>query len=74
MALATILSADIAGQTPHGQADARLMAGLAAWIDAHKAEVAGFDPAVPTAEQIDRLSDDQFRAIARGLDPELKPR
>ena len=30
---------------------------------------AGFDPALPPAVQMDRLTDDQMRAIARTLDP-----
>ncbi len=72
MPLNNILSADVGGDTAHGVADARIMTGLTDWIDAHKAEVAGYDPAAPAAEQIDKLSDDQMRTIAHGMDPYFK--
>jgi hypothetical protein len=72
MPLKTILSADIGDDTAHGIADARIMEGLRAWIERHPAEVSGFDPAVPAAEQIDKLSDDQMRQIAHDLDPYFK--
>jgi hypothetical protein len=72
MPLDNILSADIGDDTAHGVADARIMQGLSDWIDAHRGEVPGFDPAVPAAEQIDKLSDDQMRGIAKGMDPYFK--
>jgi hypothetical protein len=71
MPLITILS-DVESATPHGVANRRIMEGLVAWIAAHPAAVAGYDPAVPPAEQIDRLSDAQIADIARGLDPYFK--
>lgn len=70
--LATILSADIGDDTAHGVADARIMEGLRAWIAAHPGEVPGFDPAVPAAEQIDKLTDAQIRAVAHDLDPQFR--
>jgi hypothetical protein len=72
MPLRTILSADIGDDTAHGIADARIMEGLRAWIEGHPGDVSGFDPAVPAAEQIDKLSDDQMRRIAHDLDPYFK--
>ena len=72
MPLDNILSADVGDNTAHGVADARIMAGFGAWIDAHKADVSGFDPAVPSIEQIDKLSDDQMRTIAHAMDPYFK--
>ena len=69
MPLDNILSADVGGDTAHGQADSRIMTGLTDWIVAHKAEVAGYDPSVPAAEQIDKLSDAQIRLIAKAMDP-----
>jgi hypothetical protein len=71
MPLVTILS-DVESATPHGIANRRIMEGLVAWIEAHPAEVTGYDPAVPPAEQIDKLSDAQIADIARGLDPYFK--
>ncbi len=72
MPLATILSGDIGDDTAHGKADARIMEGLAAWIEAHPSAVAAYDASVPAAEQIDKLSDEQLRAIAKSLDPYFK--
>jgi hypothetical protein len=72
MPLKTILSADIGDDTAHGVADARIMEGLRAWIERHPGDVPGYDPAVPAAEQIDKLSDDQMRRIAHDLDPYFK--
>lgn len=69
MPLATILSSDLGSDSSHGKADERIMQGLVTWIEAHRPEVAGFDASVPAAEQIDKLSDDQMRLIAKGLDP-----
>ena len=73
MPLAVILSADIGDQTPHGVADTRIMEGLGAWIAAHPREVSGYDPKVPAAQQIDKLTDAQIRAIAHRLDPQFAP-
>ncbi|MDB5710566.1 MAG: hypothetical protein JWL96_2636, partial [Sphingomonas bacterium] len=70
-ALSGILGAELARDTSHGAANARIMALYRDWVAAHAAEVAGFDLAQPAALQIDRLSDDQVRAIAHGADPEL---
>ncbi|MDB5673759.1 MAG: hypothetical protein JWM65_741 [Sphingomonas bacterium] len=70
-ALSGILGAELARDTSHGAANARIMALYRDWVAAHAAEVAGIDPAQPAALQIDRLSDDQIRAIAHGADPEL---
>jgi hypothetical protein len=72
MPLDNILSADVGDDTAHGVADSRIMKGFADWIEAHKGDVKGYDPAVAAAEQIDKLSDDQMRAIAKGMDPYFK--
>ena len=67
--LASINSRIIAADTPHGRANASIMKSYAKWVAAHSAEVKGYDPKLPAAVQIDRLSDDQIRAVARSLDP-----
>ena len=72
MPLESIFSAELGAATAHGEADARVMRGLVAWMDAHRGQVAGFDAAVPTAEQIDKLTDQQFRDIATSMDPYFK--
>ncbi len=57
------------GAGAHGKANARLVGEMAQWVDAHRGEVVGFDPALPAMVQLDRLSDEQLRTIARSLDP-----
>jgi hypothetical protein len=72
LALAAILASNIGDETDHGQANARVMQGLVDWVEANPSAVAGFDPTLATASELDKLSDDQLRAIAKGLDPYFK--
>jgi hypothetical protein len=72
LALYNIVTASVADGTAHGDANARIMREYAAWIDVHRREVPGFDPGQPAMVQLDRLTDDQLRAIARRLDPIAK--
>jgi hypothetical protein len=69
LALVNIDADTIGGSTAHGKANGKILAAYGEWIGAHKAEVKGFDPALPPMVQIDRLTDAQIRAIARSLDP-----
>ncbi|MBS0296128.1 MAG: hypothetical protein JSR45_07435 [Proteobacteria bacterium] len=71
MALYNILSSEIGSQSPHGIANTRILEGYSRWVDAHRGEVKGFDPAVPTPVQLDKLSDEQIHAIAHSLDPQF---
>jgi len=64
-----ILTDGIGNPTPHGQANLRLMKGLVAWMEAHRASIAGLDAGAPLLPQLDRLTDEQLRAAARSLDP-----
>ncbi|HEY5759894.1 MAG TPA: hypothetical protein VIU34_28925 [Steroidobacter sp.] len=58
----------IGGTSGHGKANERLIRKFVAWMQAHPSEVNGFDPKRPTLPQLDRLSDQQLRQIARSLD------
>jgi hypothetical protein len=69
LAFGGILDDNIGTPTPHGQANLRLMKGLVAWMDAHRAEIAGLVAEAPLLPQLDRLTDEQLRAAARSLDP-----
>lgn len=60
------------GNGPHDIAGARLFDGYRKWMEAHSSEIAGYDPAVPALEQLDKLTDDQIREVARSLDPLAK--
>jgi len=71
MPLSSIQTSEIGSGTPHGQANTRVFEGYRRWMDAHRGEIAGFDPAVPTLEQLDKLSDAQVRIVAHGLDPQF---
>jgi hypothetical protein len=64
-----ILASNIGSQSPHGIANGRIMKGFAEWMRAHPSEIAGFDATKPALPQLDKLTDDQMRAIARSLDP-----
>jgi hypothetical protein len=64
-----ILASNIGSQSPHGIANGRIMKGFAEWMRAHSSEIAGFDASKPALPQLDKLTDDQMRAIARSLDP-----
>jgi hypothetical protein len=57
------------GDGPHDRAGARLFDGYRRWMEAHTGEIEGYDPAVPVLEQLDKLTDNQIREIARSLDP-----
>jgi hypothetical protein len=57
------------GNGPHDLAGARVFDGYRKWMEAHTADIAGYDPTIPVLEQLDKLTDDQIRAIARSLDP-----
>lgn len=64
-----ILTEGIGDDTPHGQADLRLLKGLVAWMSAHRSEIAGLDPARPLLPQLDKLTEEQLRSAVRGMDP-----
>ena len=68
-AFASINDALTGNESPHGTANAQVMAGYRRWIETHGAEVEGHDPARPALTQLDRLSDRQLRAVAADMDP-----
>ena len=59
----------IGGTSPHEQAATRILGEYAHWVRDHPGQVTGFDSALPAETQIDKLSDDQIRLVARSLDP-----
>jgi hypothetical protein len=63
------IDSQIGDGSAHGKANEKILAAFGEWTRAHGAQVKGFDPALPPLVQLDKLSDDQIRAIARGLDP-----
>jgi hypothetical protein len=74
MPLNNLMTSEIGSQSPHGVANTKVMEGYRAWMEAHRSEIKDFDPKVPTLEQLDKLSDEQMRVVARGLDPQFKGR
>ena len=38
-------------------------------MEAHKAEIDGFDPNRPTLPQLDKLTDEQLKEMAKSYDP-----
>lgn len=59
----------IGGDSGHGKADEKLLKAYTDWIRANPQQIAGYDSALPALVQIDKLSDEQLRAIARSIDP-----
>lgn len=68
LGLANVASGGV-NETPHGQANRRVLEGFRRWMRAHRREIEGFDRDAPTLSQLHLLSDDQIRAAARRLDP-----
>jgi hypothetical protein len=69
LALTAVFQPSAGDRTPHGQADARALRGLEAWMRAHAGEVHGLDPRRPLLPQTPLLSDEQIRAAFRWQDP-----
>jgi hypothetical protein len=72
LALVNVNAAEIGSGSAHGKADERILEAYAEWMRGHPAEIAGYDPRRPPLAQLDKLSDGQLRAVARGLDPIAK--
>jgi hypothetical protein len=69
LALANINDHTIGSGNAHGKANERVLRAYEKWIVANSARVRGFDAQLPALVQIDRLTDEQMRGIARSLDP-----
>lgn len=65
-----IMNANIVDKSsPHGRANKRIMQGLVAWMEKHRASIANLDPARPMLPQFDKLTDEQMREAMRAMDP-----
>ncbi|HJW95119.1 MAG TPA: hypothetical protein VJ901_16000 [Thermoanaerobaculia bacterium] len=60
-----IIVPNVGSDSPHGQANLRIMKGLVEWMKAH----AKLDPKRPVLPQLDTLTDEQLREAARSMDP-----
>ena len=67
-----IITANIGSDSNHGKANSRIMKGAVEWMKSHQVEIAGLDAKRPLLPQLDRLTDDQLRALARSMDPMAK--
>ena len=56
----------------HGLANARVMKGLLAWMQAHAREIPALDPSRPLLPQFDCLTDEQMREAFCSTDPWAK--
>jgi len=63
------LNLNLEGDGPHDKAGAKIFDEFRKWIEKNTEQVMGYDPALPALVQLDKLSDDQIREIARSLDP-----
>jgi hypothetical protein len=69
LALYNINAATIGGDSAHGKANARILSAYGTWMGEHSAEIRGYDPSYPALVQLDRLTDEQLRTVAKALDP-----
>lgn len=56
------------GDTPHGNANRRILQGYRTWMRRHRGDIAGFDRTRPTLSQLDKLTDAQIVDGARSMD------
>lgn len=71
LGLANVVSTTI-GDTPHGRANHRVLEGYRVWISHHAREIDDYDTAAPALSQLDKLTDEQIRVVARSLDPDAQ--
>ncbi|MDX1583751.1 MAG: hypothetical protein R3338_09150, partial [Thermoanaerobaculia bacterium] len=64
-----ILSPNIGDQTPHGQANLRVLSAIVDWMEDHASEIDSLDSGWPLAAQIDLLTPEQLRDAVRAADP-----
>lgn len=69
LALGPILHPDIGDITPHGQANARVMRGLIAFMRANSGEIVGLDTTKAILPQLPLLDDEQLSRAFREMDP-----
>lgn len=68
-AVSGVFQANIGDETPHGQANARIMKGLLAWMRARADEIQGLNHAEPLLPQLPLLTAEQLRAAFGSMDP-----
>jgi hypothetical protein len=69
LALVNINDRTIGSGSGHGKANERVLKAYVDWMRRNSNAISGYDPALPPLIQIDKLTDDQIRTVARGLDP-----
>lgn len=69
LALVNINTQEIGSGSAHGDANEKLLRAYSEWMRANPARISGYDPKRPALAQLDKLTDAQLRAVARGLDP-----
>lgn len=67
MAFGSINDSLVNSETPHGEANTRIMTAYADWIASHGKDIRGYDPTAAALTQLDKLSDSQLRAVAADL-------
>ena len=63
------MNRSLEGDGPHDKAGARIFDEYRKWMESHRGELIGYDPAVAALAQLDKLTDMQLREVARALDP-----
>jgi hypothetical protein len=69
LALLSINDSTIGSGNAHGKANEKVLRAYVEWMRTNSGRIDGFDPALPLLVQVDRLTDEQIRAVARSYDP-----
>lgn len=64
-----ILGPNLGDQTPHGQAQLRIVRALVEWMTAHADQIPGLDRTAPIFPQMMLLNSGQLHEFLRGIDP-----
>lgn len=73
LAISSIYSPLLGGESGHGIANLRLMTSFANWMESRRTEVVGYRIDHSPLEQLDLLSDEQLVEIASFLEPKAGP-
>lgn len=63
-----ILGPSLGDDTPHGRANLKFAEGAVAWMKAHEEDIEGLDPSRPHFPQMDLLTGEQLKEVARSVD------
>ncbi|MFH2002750.1 MAG: hypothetical protein ABIK28_23970 [Planctomycetota bacterium] len=64
-----VFNRNMGDATGHGKANLRIVEKIVEWMEEHRLEIKGLDPARPLLPQLDLLTHEQFRTAIQEMDP-----